>query len=181
MSTDEMRERRREYQRKYYLKNKESVSMKAVEWAKDNQEKVKAYRKKYYLSHRAELSDKSKAKRLRDPLYAWACGSVTSHRNRGHVVDMTAKDLVNLALKNTTCQLCGVDLYCGGISYRKGENYLNSITLDRLNNEKVINKGNVLILCNHCNMSKGLRTLTEFIEYCRIIASKDPVTIIEAN
>jgi len=47
-----------------------------------------------------------------------------------------------------------------------------SPTLDRLDNENVIKRDNVLILCYQCNATKRDRTLREFLDYCRAITAK---------
>jgi len=47
-----------------------------------------------------------------------------------------------------------------------------SPTLDRVNNEDVIRKDNILILCYKCNATKRDRTLEEFVGYCSAVAKK---------
>ena len=54
----------------------------------------------------------------------------------------------------------------------KGHMHNNSPTLDRLDNEKVIRNDNVLILCYKCNATKRDRTLKEFLDYCRAVATR---------
>jgi len=54
----------------------------------------------------------------------------------------------------------------------KGHMHNKSPTLDRLDNEKVIRRDNVLILCYQCNATKRDRTLNEFLDYCRAITAK---------
>ncbi len=48
----------------------------------------------------------------------------------------------------------------------------NSPTLDRLDNETVIRKNNITILCYKCNATKRDRTLSEFLDYCKAVVSR---------
>jgi hypothetical protein len=47
-----------------------------------------------------------------------------------------------------------------------------SPTLDRLGNENEIRSDNILILCYQCNATKRDRSLKEFLEYCRAVATR---------
>jgi hypothetical protein len=48
----------------------------------------------------------------------------------------------------------------------------NSPSLDRLDNEDVIRKDNILILCYKCDATKRDRTMEEFLSYCGAVVSK---------
>ena len=48
----------------------------------------------------------------------------------------------------------------------------NNPTLDRFDNEKVIRKGNVVILCYRCNATKRDRSMGEFLLYCNSVVAK---------
>jgi hypothetical protein len=48
----------------------------------------------------------------------------------------------------------------------------NSPSLDRLDNESVIRRDNILILCYKCNATKRYRTLREFLDYCDVVVAR---------
>ena len=75
-----------------------------------------------------------------------------------------------MAQKTDACFICGavLDWQLGN----KGRMKSNSPTLDRVDNENVIRKNNILILCYKCNATKRDRTFEEFVEYCDAAARK---------
>lgn len=81
---------------------------------------------------------------------------------------MTCEELYQLASKTESCFICGIqiDWQLGN----KGHMNNRSPTLDRLDNEDVIRKDNILILRYKCNATKRDRTLKEFLDYCRAVA-----------
>ena len=58
--TMDNRERKREMDRKYYLKTKEIHNQKSKEYRENNPEKMKEYKQKWYENKRDDLSKKSK-------------------------------------------------------------------------------------------------------------------------
>ena len=44
--------------------------------------------------------------------------------------------------------------------------------LDRTQNGNVIRKYNTMIICHQFNRTKGERTLSEFVEYCKMVVKK---------
>ncbi len=96
--------------------------------------------------------------------------ALTSKREREkYDVALTIKELRNIATRTKVCPICGVT-----IDYSRGKGTIldNSPSLDRINNENVLTKDNVWIICNKCNRTKSNRTLKEFVEYCQMVASK---------
>lgn len=168
------KEERKIYAKEHYLKNKEHYKAVRKEWVKNNQDKVRATRKRYYAKNIDSLREKARnQEKFKIPFFKWAYYARISHRQRGNIINVTTEELITLAKDNPNCQICGVKLWSNGAKPdRKGDNYMNALTLDRINNETIINKDNVLIVCNHCNMSKGRRTLKEFIEYCSAISDR---------
>ena len=103
---------------------------------------------------------------LRRPFYNWARKSLYSHKKKGVKIELGNKELEQMAINAKFCPLCGCELKLNKENVKS-----NSPTLDRINNENVIRKDNVMIICQQCNITKGERTLKEFIDYCKLIAS----------
>jgi hypothetical protein len=80
---------------------------------------------------------------------------------------MTCEELYQIAAK--TCFIYGIqiDWQLGN----KGHMSNRSPTLDRLDNEEVIRRDNILILCYKCNATKRDRTLNEFLDYCNAVVT----------
>lgn len=89
--------------------------------------------------------------------------------NKRYKVTITTAELRDIAIKTEVCPICG-----GTLDYSRGKGTIldNSPSLDRKNNEDVLTKDNVWIICNKCNRSKSNRTIKEFIDYCQMVASK---------
>lgn len=83
---------------------------------------------------------------------------------------ITSEELYRLACKTDQCYICGrrLNWQLGN----KGKGKPDSPTLDRLNNENVLTRDNVVILCYSCNATKRDRSLLEFVEYCGAVATK---------
>lgn len=97
----------------------------------------------------------------------WASSKVCKKRHMNMDVQFTIEWLAKKAKDTPRCELCGQELtYCA-----EGE-YFNYASLDRINNEKVLNVKNVWIVCYKCNTTKSNRTLKEFINYCKLIVEK---------
>jgi hypothetical protein len=100
----------------------------------------------------------------------WATACLSGHHRRGHIIQLTCEELYQIAAKTELCFICGIQ-----IDWQLGnKGHMNNLspTLDRLDNEEVIRKDNILILCYKCNATKRDRTLREFVEYCEAVAKK---------
>jgi len=85
--------------------------------------------------------------------------------NDRFIVELTVEQLYAIAVKTRRCPLCGCVLdYQRGTHCRK----TNGASLDRKDNENVVTKDNVWVICSMCNTTKSNRTLDEFIEYMRV-------------
>jgi 5-methylcytosine-specific restriction endonuclease McrA len=164
MTNDE----KKEYQKKYYLANRDALIKKADDYRRENCTRVNAYRKGYYQRNKEKMANQSKKiYQNLSPALKWARGSIYSHKYAGYTVDISKERLLEIVSTIKNCQLCGVEL-----KYNTGRQYDN-ITLDRMNNGTEINENNILIICRQCNNTKGSRTMSEFYEYCQKIANKD--------
>ncbi len=162
---------KKEYRKQYYLKNKELIIARAVKWKKDNPEKYSARMKAYYIRKCEDIKKRSKGNYHSQPLVErWAQRTIYAHRTSGITVNILRERLIEIALLQTNCQICGVELkfYKGGYLFCK-----DSVTLDRINNGPMIDESNMLIICSECNMTKGTRKFKDFIDYCKMVAERD--------
>ena len=133
---------------------------------KCDQETARAYRR----AHPDFTRQKDREYAQKNPQRRWATACLAGHRRRGYVTEIRTRELYQIALTTRACFICGsqLDWSLG----TKGKMTKVSPTLDRLNNEKVIRKDNILILCYNCNATKRDRTFAEFIAYCASVAGK---------
>lgn len=104
-----------------------------------------------------------------DPRKLWAQMCMGNHKRNGFTMILTRHELAEMALKTDKCAICDVTLEWG---YLTGKFQRNSPSLDRIDNEQIITKDNVQILCSYCNRTKLARTMSEFIAYCKYVAKK---------
>jgi len=137
---------RKEYMKKY---NKE--------YREKNREKVILSQKKYYEKNKEKICNNSKKNYLkRDPYSNWA-STLRTHRRRGYLINITREELIKCAKDAKICPICGISMICENGT----EHNWNSISLDRINNDKEININNIQIICKKCNSTKLNRTLEE--------------------
>ena len=105
-----------------------------------------------------------------NPFGAWASDTITNHKRRGFIVNISIFDLKQIAKETKICKYCSGELKYGYGS--KGKTVSLSPSLDRTDNEKELNIKNTQIICYNCNATKRSRTHDEFISYCKNIASK---------
>lgn len=109
------------------------------------------------------------------PHHNWACTVVSGHRRRGIEVRLSNhQELEDFSIGKDRCACCGTELnWEYGTKNRKIQH--NSPTVDRINNERFIDRNNIRIVCRRCNMAKGDGTLDGFITYCRMIAQNTTI------
>lgn len=157
-----------------------------IPWYQRRKEYCKNKAKEYYWKYREQILEKSRKYRLenkeiinsrnigrftrykRKNFYkVWAIRSITSHRGKGFVVNITSEVLSDLAKKSPNCPYCGV-----AFGWDNSKLSSNSPSLDRINNENELRLDNIEIVCCNCNRTKGNRTKAEFISYCKEIVDK---------
>jgi hypothetical protein len=165
------KDKQKQYQKQYYEEHKDElklyreehkdeIAVRQKKYRKEHKiEKIK-YDKQYYEEHKDELVVKRQKYREVNPIRSWASSTLTSHRRTGFIVDIVRDELISLAERIEYCPICGVKFdWCGN----KGRTLSNSPSLDRLNNGKELNIGNIDIICYRCNVSKRDRTLDELV------------------
>lgn len=148
---------------------KENIRKNKITYYQKHKEYIQQYQAKYYRANKQKMIETALKNYYATPLIKrWAQRTIHKHRSNGCVVTITTQQLVAIAAKQTTCQICGIPLkfHCEKVTV------YNCVSLDRMNNEKEINENNILILCHKCNTKKGNQTFGEFYDYCKMVASK---------
>lgn len=130
------------------------------------------------------------------PRVTWVINTIKSHKKKGYTVELEHNYLLKVAEETNYCNICGKLLmwskriawdsdfkcYHSGIYKHtlKGRGlHPATPTLDRVNNEKHIDKDNFQIVCMECNITKSKRTMKEFMDYCNLISKRDKEGLIE--
>ena len=144
-----------------------------------NEDKIRCLRKKYYDAHRSQAIKSMRhyyhmdrnsiaKKRLADPVLYWARDTLFRHKKYGYSVNLDVNYLIEFVRSSDNrCKICGCSLLWHG---KNGKTVSNSPSLYRTDNEKILTKENIMLLCHKCNRTKNNRSLTEFINYCRRVA-----------
>jgi len=144
------RECSRIYQRNHYDPIKRRVV--AKEYGKRNRDKI--------LSRKLAWDTKN-------PHYRWAGGVLRVHKTRGFKIEISVRQLRDIAIQTPLCQYCAKPLKWG--SGRGERPRHDTPTMDRLRNEGVVTTENIRIVCYQCNMGKGQETLEQYIEHCKAV------------
>lgn len=129
------------------------------------------YNKVYGQKNKDILRAQRQKRRQEYPYESWSYRTKCNHAGKGFTLLMTLEDIMNLAQKSTHCEICG-DMFDWFATREKGSICTNSPTLDRVNNETTLTLQNVQIICSRCNLTKSDRTMTEFIDYCRLVVKR---------
>lgn len=155
----------------YRLLNGEKISIQRKLKYENHKDAYLLCSSNYYRKNRDKVN-KTKSEHIRRfPKIKWAESTLESHKKKGIIIEITVKELRLFIEDKTHCCLCDKEL---DFSYgnKSGKIQLNSPSLDRINNEGVINITNIQIVCNECNKTKGVKPMKEFIEYCDMISKK---------
>ena len=104
--------------------------------------------------------------------YVWAMASLYKHRMKGLSIDMSIKELEKIGLESKTCSICGRRLNWT-IGSKNNRLHDDSPTLDRIDGGNTISKNSVWIVCHECNRTKGGRSMSDFVNYCRRISQSN--------
>jgi len=154
------------YQKEYRQKNKKTIKKYHQKYYKNNSEKMKEYSKKYQKNNPEKIRKYLKKTSHRN----WASHTRRDHKSKGYKIDISIDELEVIAKESKYCAICDIELDWGYGNKKYAQN--NSPSLDRTNNEKILNKDNIQIVCRRCNSTKQDRTMNEFIEYCTKISNK---------
>ena len=114
------------------------------------------------------MKNKTKKYYYKSIYYTWARKSIYTHKLKKCIINISTSDLEKIAKNTKYCNICGKNL-----NWNTNRKYsTNSPTLDRINNELLIDKSNVWILCRDCNTHKFNKPMRDFVEYCKMIVEK---------
>lgn len=146
-------------------------------WARNNVNRVREKSKRYRLRHQDKdrarcrdfMSSYRKTSKFAAWMHAYKIGEKykwttlrTSAKAKGLPVTITFAQAVRLFRSN--CYYCGHEAPADGYGYR----------VDRLDNTKGYEKGNVVACCKPCNFAKCADTPEEFTHKCHRVASFYP-------
>lgn len=125
------------------------------------------------MSNRIDRNDKTENGRALNRKYTykwidghpqrnWTIRTINRHKEK-YSVEFDIDWLTAKALETITCEFCGKTLFWGR---GRGTLKKDSPTLERLDNELILTKTNIAIICHECNRTKGDRTFNDFINYC---------------
>jgi len=122
----------------------------------------------WYHKNKDHIKEVQKIWREKNYIKLWATNTIKCHRKSGYDINITKEFVYNLAINTEICPICGCKL-----DWEAGTKQNNKTpTLDRFNNENILNDNNVWIICRKCNVTKSNRTFVEFVEYCNNVVEK---------
>ena len=143
---------------------KKCSNRKTNEYYHNNKKKILEKQNRYYQNHkeeRKEYNQKNSHKR-------WVYNTLRWHKDNNCQIDISIDELYKIAKNSKYCSICSCKL-----DWNIGNGlHNNKPTLDRINNEKILNKNNIWIICNRCNRTKSDRTIKEFKQYIELLYKK---------
>lgn len=121
-----------------------------------------------YAKHRTNRCKSMMDRAKSNPHEQWARNCISGHKRNGFIVTISVAELSEIAKNISKCPLCNENIVW---EYGIGQKW-NGPSLDRIYNSPTISKGNSMIICRSCNVTKRDRTINEFIFYCQKIANK---------
>ena len=146
---------RKEYNKKYYQDNKESILIQQKNYRADNKEKVRDMKRKY----RSNYFNIMKYTDISMSFLSYKIGKMKASTKD---VTLTAEELLELIQKDLKCPVFGTKF-----SFGKGHNWKykqNSMSVDRIDNNKGYNKDNIVIVSFKANAMKSSATLKELYQ-----------------
>ena len=146
---------KKEYNKKYYQDNKERLRIQHKNYRADNKEKIRDMKRKY-------VSNYSNIKKYTDVTIPFLSYKIGKMKERSNDVTLTAEELLELIPKDLKCPVFGTKF-----SFGKGHNWKykqNSMSVDRIDNNKGYHKDNVVIVSSKANTMKSSATLKELYQ-----------------
>jgi hypothetical protein len=147
---------RKEYNRRYYEKNREKAIADAKEYYEANREQVIANRKVYFAKNADVIREKGREYYRRRYRFRMLCSARQRARIYKLEIDIDMDDIVI----PERCPLLGIPLYVA--EGRKHCKY-NSPSLDRIDPKKGYVKGNVWVISHKANTMKSNASIDEHI------------------
>lgn len=157
--------------KKYCKNNSEKIKKISRNYYKKNNEKLKQQSNEYYQVNKERINKRKIKYRKKYPYGHWVRNTLYKHKIRGFIINITIEELLQIAEKTKYCSMCGIELDWK-YGNKDGKVQSDSPTLDRINNQEILNRNNIWIICYKCNILKRNRTIKEFVNYCGIIWNK---------
>ena len=146
---------RKEYNKKYYQDNKESILIQQKNYRADNKEKVRDMKRKY----RSNYFNIMKYTDISMSFLSYKIGKMKASTKD---VTLTAEELLELIPKDLKCPVFGIKFSFGKGNDWKFKQY--SMSVDRIDNNKGYNKDNIVIVSFKANAMKSSATLKELYQ-----------------
>tara|TARA_R100001163_G_scaffold45682_1_gene34344 strand:- start:2045 stop:2647 length:603 start_codon:yes stop_codon:yes gene_type:complete len=156
--------------RKYYQDNKEKILDSTRKYYQDNKEKISTQYKKYYQDNREKILARNRKyhnkifniKKYTDISIPFLNKKISNMKERSNDVTLTAEELLELIPKDLKCPVFGTKF-----SFGEGNNWKfrqNSMSVDRIDNNKGYHKDNIVIVSFKANVMKSSATLNELYQ-----------------
>ena len=156
--------------RKYYQDNKEKVRDTSRKYYQNNKEKISTHYKKYYQDNKEKILARNKKyhnkivniKKYTDISIPFLNKKISNMRDRSNDVTLTAEELLELIPKDLKCPV-----FRTKFSFGEGNDWTtkqNSMSVDRIDNNKGYHKDNVVIVSFKANVMKSTATLKELYQ-----------------
>lgn len=135
----------------------------------------KKCRKEMYHENKSVNAKKEKEYRVNNPFELWAMHTRINHKNRGVEIDITVRELVDIAklAADSGCYYCGTKMEMRTGKGKSGNFSPNSFTVDIIDSsKKIMNAENIKIVCHSCNAGKGSQTHEEFVIKSKNVADR---------
>lgn len=175
------KEEKREYDRKYYQKNRSILNEKSKEYYRnnkdkcvkrqsqyndDNKEDIKAYKQKWYQKNKDTIKEKSKeqykhSKTTKEGRASHLlCGYRLSEKRHNRGECTINKEWIVENILNSTC------IYCGEADWTK-------LGCDRIDDNLPHTSDNCVCACKECNVDRYYKrmTVSEYIDYKKLSAN----------
>ena len=161
---------KKEYDKKYYQANREKILVNNKKYYQDNKEKVLAQYKKYYQDNKEKIRDTQRKyisniyniKKYTDISMPFLNKKIGYMKERSNDVTLTAEELLELIPKDLKCPVFGTKFSFG--EGHKWKSKQNSMSVDRIDNNKGYHKDNVVIVSSKANTMKSSATLKELYQ-----------------
>ena len=161
---------KKEYDKKYYQANREKILVNNKKYYQDNKEKVLAQYKKYYQDNKEKIRDTQRKytsnlyniKKYTDISMPFLNKKIGYMKERSNDVTLTAEELLELIPKDLKCPVFGTKFSFG--EGHKWKSKQNSMSVDRIDNNKGYHKDNIVIVSFKANTMKSSATLKELYQ-----------------
>lgn len=104
---------------------------------------------------------KQQLRRRRNRRLYWCVGTIRNHQIAGFEIKFSRDWLLSLTEATKSCPLCGTKI----VWNNQGGSRYDSPSLDRIDNQAVMTRSSVQIICHRCNAAKGKDTLRGYLRW----------------